>query len=276
MECYENGLLGEAEVGYPLRFGDAQAMVRMTEQIGRREGFGDVLAEGSARAADQLGRGHEFLITSKGSEAPAHMPQAKRSLGLIYAVNAFGADHQSSEHDPMVEEGSASALYMQRQALLGFERTLTPRSLDSEKVRYAFRTQQMYSFLDSADLCQFVYGPAWTLYGPSETVELVRAITGWRDFTLEEELQVGERRINLLRAFNAREGLTRADDRLPKKFYKALRGTGPTAGVALDESEIERAKDMYYELAGWNLADGLPSEHTLARLGLDWIGMLAA
>jgi aldehyde:ferredoxin oxidoreductase len=271
MECFEHGLLSETEVGYSLRFGDAAAMVRLTEQIGRREGFGDVLAEGSARAADRIGRGHEFLITVKGSEAPAHMPQAKRSLGLIYAVNAFGADHQSSEHDPMIEEGSASDLYMQRQALLGFERMLAPRSLDREKVRYAFRTQQMYSFLDSADLCQFVYGPAWTLYGPAETVEVVRAITGWGDFSIEEMLQVGERRINMLRAFNAREGLTRTDDRLPKKFFKALRGTGPTAGVALDEAEIERAKDVYYEFAGWSADLGLPSEETLARLGLDWL-----
>ncbi|MBI1800459.1 MAG: aldehyde ferredoxin oxidoreductase family protein, partial [Chloroflexi bacterium] len=130
MECFENNLIGEREVGFALRFGDAAAMVKMTEMIARREGFGDVLAEGSARAADRLARGHEFLITVKGSETPAHMPQAKRSLGLIYAVNPFGADHQSSEHDPMVEEGSAAELYMRRQQLLGFDHTLAPRSLD--------------------------------------------------------------------------------------------------------------------------------------------------
>ena len=79
--------------------------MKLTEMIGKREGFGNLLAEGSARAAEQLGRGAEFLITSKGQEAPAHMPQVKRSLALIYAVNPFGADHESSDHDPSYEAG---------------------------------------------------------------------------------------------------------------------------------------------------------------------------
>ena len=270
MECFEHGLITEQEVGFPLRFGDAQALVQITEMIARREGFGDILAEGSARAAERLGRGQELLTTVKGSESPAHMPQAKRSLGLIYAVNGFGADHQSSEHDPMIEEGSASDLYMGRQKLLGFDHTLAPRSLDREKVRYAFRTQQMYSFLDSADLCQFVYGPAWTLYGPAETVEVVKAVTGWKDFSLEELLLVGERRINLMRLFNAREGLDRGADKLPRKYFKALKGTGPTAGVALDSEEVERAKDIYYDMAGWDQERGLPGAEGLERLGLEW------
>jgi len=270
MECYEQGLITQEEVGVTLRYGDAQAMVKMTEMIARRQGFGDILAEGSARAAERLGRGQELLTTVKGSESPAHMPQAKRSLGLIYAVNAFGADHQSSEHDPMIEKGSASDLYMGRQKLLGFDHMLAPLSLDQDKVRYAFRTQQMYSFLDSADLCQFVFGPAWTLYGPAETVEVVRAVTGWGDFSLEEMLLVGERRINMMRLFNAREGLDREDDKLPPKYFKALKGTGPTAGVALDPEEVEHAKDMYYDMAGWDLEHGLPGAEVLSRLGLEW------
>ena len=113
MECFEHGLVTEADLGFRAPFGDAAAMVRLTEMIATRDGFGDVLANGSRKAADLLGRGHEFLVTVKGAEAPAHMPQAKRSLGVIYAVNPFGADHQSSEHDPMIEEG-ATELYMER------------------------------------------------------------------------------------------------------------------------------------------------------------------
>lgn len=269
MECYTKGLLNEAEVGFPAPFGDAGAMVRLTELIGRREGFGKVLGEGSRRAADALGKGHELLITVKGSEAPAHMPHAKRSLALIYAVNPFGADHQSSEHDPMIEEGAAP-LYMQRNQLLGFDHELKPRSLDAEKVRYALKTQQFYSFLDSADLCQFVWGPAWTLYGPEESVDFVRAATGWEDFNLAELLEVGERRLNMMRAYNARAGLDRKADRLPAKFFRELGGSGPTAGVALDPAEVEAAKDEYYRQAGWDPATGNPTSATLARLGLDW------
>ncbi|MEW6566899.1 MAG: aldehyde ferredoxin oxidoreductase family protein [Chloroflexota bacterium] len=271
MECYEKGLLSQAEIGFPAPFGDAEAMVRLAESIAQRQGIGDILAEGSRRAADRLGRGHELLITVKGAEAPAHMPHAKRSLALIYAVHPFGADHQSSEHDPMIEDG-AGELYMKRLALMGFDHTLPQYSLGPDKVRFALKTQHFYSFLDTADLCQFVWGPAWTLYGPEETVEFVRAATGWQDFTLDELLEVGERRLNMLRAFNAREGIDRQADRLPAKFFKPLIGTGPTAGMALSREEVEAAKEEYYRQAGWDAATGYPTPGTLARLGLEWLG----
>ncbi len=270
MECYEKGVLTEADIGFPAPFGDAGAMVRLTEMLAKRQGFGDTLAQGSRRAADLLGKGQSFLTTVKGAESPAHMPQSKRSLALIYAVNPFGADHQSSEHDPMIEEG-ASELYMSRLKLLGCDRPLEPRSLGPEKVRFALKTQQFYSFLDSADLCQFVWGPAWTLYGPQETVDFVRAATGWQDFTLAELLEIGERRLNMLRAFNARLGLDRSADMLPEKLFRPLAGEGPTAGVALSRVEVEAAKDEYYRQAGWDVASGNPTEATLERLGLAWI-----
>lgn len=269
MECVEEGALTEDEIGLPLRYGNAEAMVQMTEMIGKAEGFGAILAEGSERAARRLGRGEDFLITIKGAEAPAHMPQAKRSLGLIYAVNAFGADHQSSEHDPMVESG-ATDLYMERLALLGVPEKLEDRSLGRGKVEFAYATQKMYAFLDSGNLCQFVFGPAWNLYGPAETVAAVRAITGWDDFSIDEMQTIGERRLAMLRAFNQREGLSRKDDRLPKKFYKALRGSGPTAGVALDVAEIDAATDLYYELAGFD-PDGRVTPERLRALGLGWL-----
>jgi len=267
MECFENGLLDADEIGFPAPFGDTAAMVRLVEMIAHREGIGDVLANGSRRAADLLGRGHEYLITVKGAEAPAHMPQAKRSLGLIYAVNPFGADHQSSEHDPMIEDGAAD-LYLERLRLMGFDHTLPPGSLGPDKVCFALKGQHFYSFLDTAALCQFVWGPAWTLYGPQEAVDLVRAVTGWEDFGLDELLEVGERRLNLMRALNARLGLDRSADRLPPKFFKSLVGTGPTAGVALSHEEIEAAQDEYYRLAGWDVQTGNPTPETLARLGL--------
>jgi aldehyde:ferredoxin oxidoreductase len=270
MDCFEHGLLSEAEIGFPAPFGDTAAMVRLTEMLATRQGIGDVLANGSRRAADLLGKGHELLITVKGAEAPAHMPQVKRSLGVIYAVNPFGADHQSSEHDGMIEEG-ATDLYMERLKLLGFDEKLPYDSLGPDKLRYALKTQQFYSFLDTASLCQFVWGPAWTLFGPQETVDAVKAVTGWVDFDVDELIEIGERRLNMLRAFNAREGIDRKDDRLPAKFFKALTGTGPSKGVALDPAVIEGALDEYYRLAGWDGQTGNPTPDTLARLGLDWV-----
>ncbi len=275
MECYANGLLSDAEIGFPLRFGDATAMTRMVDQLARREGFGAVLADGSAQAADKLGLGHDYLITIKGTEAPAHMPQAKRSLALIYAVNPFGADHQSHEHDPSIESGAAE-LDLARLRLLGFDHTLAPGSLDDEKVDYALKTQLFYSFLDSAGLCQFVWGPAWQLYGPAETLDLVRAVTGWGDFDIEELLLVGERRVDLMRLFNARAGLGPQDDTLPAKFFRPLQGSGPTAGEAIDRAEWEQAKELYYERLGWDAPERLPSPARLAALGIEEFTGLAS
>ena len=100
MEAFEAGSLTKDHTGgMEINFGDAETMVRLTQMIGNREGFGDILAEGSARASEKLRLGAEFLITSKNQEAAAHMPQVKRGLALIYAVNPFGSDHMSCDHD---------------------------------------------------------------------------------------------------------------------------------------------------------------------------------
>jgi aldehyde:ferredoxin oxidoreductase len=230
-----------------------------------------LLAEGSARAAAQIGRGTEALVVAtKKQEMPAHMPQVKRSLGLIYAVNPFGADHQSSEHDPAYEGGFEH--YQERLAQLGLTEPQETNSLSAEKVRFALLTEHLYSCLDSVNVCQFVYGPAWQLYGPEQLVTAVQTITGW-DVTLAELMAVGERRLNMLRVFNALEGLTRADDVLPKKMTQALRG-GASDGFIFAEEQLEAAKDVYYELCGWDVATGTPTRETLTQLGLDWIADL--
>ena len=98
----------------------------------------------------------------------------------------------------------------------------------------------------------------------------VRFICGNADFDVDELMEIGERRLNMLRAFNAREGIGRREDRLPGKLFRPLTGTGPTAGVALDRAEIEGALDEYYRLAGWDDHTGNPTPDTLARLGLEW------
>ena len=270
MECFEKGIINSDQTGgLELKFGDADAMLQALNAIVNCEGpLGEVLSQGSERAARTWGNGaDECLITVKGAEAPAHMPQAKRSLGLIYAVNPFGADHQSSEHDPYYEEGVAD-LNLNRLKMIGLSEPQPGLSLTPEKVRFAYLTEIFYSMLDSVELCQFVYGPAWTLYGPAETVDMIRYVTGW-DITVDELMEVGKRRVNLFRTFNAREGLDRKADKLPKKFFKQLQGAGPTAGIALTHEEIEAAIDEYYRLAGWT-SDGIPTRETLQKHDIEW------
>jgi aldehyde:ferredoxin oxidoreductase len=245
-------------------------VLRAIEAIALRRGVGDLLAEGSLRAAQKLGQAAvDLTVTVKGQELPAHMPQHKRSLGLVYAVNPFGADHQSSEHDSMLK-AKPDSLQRKRLNTLGEFPALDPRDLSGDKVGFAWTSQKFYSALDTLGLCQFVWGPSWQLYGPTETVELVRAGTGW-DATMDELLEIGERRINLMRAFNAREGIGKNADTLPKKLFQPLEGTGPSAGVALTTEELERAREQYYRLAGCDPATGYPTRARLGELGLGWV-----
>lgn len=264
MDAYEKGLLTQKETeGLELRFGNQEAMVRAVHMIARREGIGDLLAEGSVRAAQQIGRESlDLTVTVKKQEAPAHMPQVKPSLGLIYAVNPFGADHESSEHDPTF------AGYPERMSQLGLQGGNEIQGLDEKAVQFALTTQYLYSAKDSVCVCHFVFGAAWQLYDTKQLVEAIQAVTGW-DLEIEELLLVGERRLNLLQVFNAREGFSRADDRLPKKFFKALQG-GASHGRFLEQDQLEAAKTAYYQKAGWDPTTAHPTKSKLAALGLEW------
>ena len=272
MECFEKGIITAQDTnGIDMRFGNADAVVKMTEMIGRREGFGTLLAEGSARAAEIVGKGSEaFLITGKKQELPAHMPQAKRSLALMYAVNPFGADHQSHEHDGCYEIDVAYAANSERLAQLDLLDPQPARSLDPEKVRFVIYTQHTVSIADTLNLCQFVYGLTWQLYDIDQTIEMVRAVTGW-NVNLFELQKVGERRVNLLRAFNARDGIDRdADELSAKLFNHALEG-GPSDGLKLDRDQFEAARDTYYAMCGWDVSTGTPTRWKLEELGLAWV-----
>lgn len=274
MECFEQGKLTlEDTGGIDLHFGNADSMVKIIEMIAKREGFGNILAEGSAAAARVIGRGSEDnLIVSKNQESPAHMPQAKRSMGLIYAVNTFGADHTQTEHDGGYEEtaGEESRL---RLGQLGLTNNMKPGVICDERARLVAITQQFISAVDTLGLCTFIWGVGWSLYRPSELVEMLHAVTGW-DLSIDDILEIGERRINLLRAFNMREGYTRTEDTLSPKFFRPLQGSGPTAGIYYTVEEFEHLKDEYYRLMGWNISNGNPDKSKFAELGLEWVSPL--
>jgi aldehyde:ferredoxin oxidoreductase len=271
MDCFEHGYLTLKDTdGIDLRFGNADAMLAMVKKIAKREGLGDLLANGSAYAAKKIGHGAEDLVIAvKNHELPAHMPQVKRSLALIYAVNPFGADHQSSEHDPGYTPDTAS-YNLERMAEVGLTHPMSDRLLDREKVKMALTTEINYCFMDTAVLCQFVYGPAWQVYGPKDEAELIRATTGW-DWTVDDVQKIGERRLNMLRAFNAREGAGREQDTLPKRIFDEPLKGGASDGVSVTRKELEDALDIYYEMCGWDVATGKPTHTKLEELGLGWM-----
>ena len=271
MECFEKGIIDEKITdGLKLHFGNGEAMNVLVEKIAKREGFGDLLAEGSYRAAQQIGEEAVPLsISVKGQELPAHMPQFKPAVGLIYAVNPFGADHQSSEHDVflvMPPDSRERKRLAQIGAWKGYD---NPFVLDDEKVRFAFDSQKYFSVLDTLCLCQFVWGPSWELYGPDDMVDLCKYGLGW-DTSIYELMLVGERRINMMRYFNAIAGFTKADDKLPERIFEPFKD-GPSKGIYVDKKEFEKAKESYYEIAGWDRETGNPTVATMKKLSLQWL-----
>ena len=272
MDCYENGILTKEDTGgIDLRFGNADALVQMVQMIANRKGLGDILAEGSFRAAQKIGKGAgDLAVTCKRQDFPAHVPQAKRSMALMYAVNPFGADHVSSDHDPQYDPGAGEES-LGRLSTLALNSPVDNRDLSAEKVRFAVTTEHAYSLLDCLGTCCFVWGPSWQLYDMAQLRDLVRAITGWRT-SIYELMRVGQRRLNMLRAFNAREGFGKDDDMLPKKGFIALKG-GATDGVSVSKEEFLAARELYYRMNGWD-ENGAPNKGKLAELGLEWVGEL--
>ena len=267
MEAKAKGLLDD---GLGLAFGDGRSVLRAIEAIALRRGVGRLLAEGSLRAAKTLGQAAvDLTVTVKGQELPAHMPRHKRSLGLIYAVNAFGADHQSSEHDSMLRTKPGS-LHRRRLGELGEYGDLDLRDLSDAKVRFAYRTQCFYSALDTLGLCQFVWGPSWQLHGPSETVEFVRYATGW-DTTLEEILEAGERRLHRC----APSTLARALARTPTCSRRSC--SSPWAARARRPAWPSRPRNSSMRATAtidWPVATPTPAIRRapkLPKLSLDWL-----
>ena len=264
MDCFERGLITTEDTGgLELTWGNAPAMVKLTELIGKREGFGEFLADGMTAAAKKLGPEAEALaVACKGNPLPAHMPRVKRLMGLHYAVNPYGADHMTVEHDPNYVQIS------ERIAALGLLDPQPTEVLNTEKVRFTVYTEQLYNSLNCAGVCMFVWGPSYQLYSPNQLADMVRAVTGW-DFSLWELMKVGERSLNMMRVFNAREGFTSADDRLPDKLFKPLSG-GPSDGARFTKEEFEAARSAYYAMCGWD-AEGIPTHAKLEELGLSWL-----
>lgn len=271
MECYERGIITKEQTGgLELNFGNDEALLKLIGMIANREGIGDLLSEGSMRAAQKMGHeAVELSISVKGQELPAHMPQLKPSVGIIYAVNSFGADHQSSEHDPfllMPSESKERNWLAQIGIWKGCDDSF---QLDEEKVRYAFVTQCFFSILDTLCLCQFVWGCTWQLYGPSDLVDLCRYGIGW-ETSMYELMLIGERRINMMKYFNEKNGFSKSEDCLPERIFEVI-PDGPSKGVILKRDEFYKAVDLYYLIAGWNPETGNPTEGSLRRLSLGWL-----
>ncbi|MEO8653517.1 MAG: aldehyde ferredoxin oxidoreductase C-terminal domain-containing protein, partial [Ramlibacter sp.] len=263
MECFEKGILTlEHTGGIELRFGNAQAMLQMIDLIVRRHGIGDVLADGSRAAALRIGHGaQELAIQVKGVEFGMHDPRVKQGLGLIYALAPNGADHMAGAHDTSyTHEGRA----MESVRSLDSLTPLPANDLSTAKVDRARNQHLTRNFGDSLVMCHFV---PWTL---RQQVDMLRALTGW-DYTDFEAMRQGERVATMSRVFNLREGLTAADDHLPRRFFSPA-PRGALKDKAIDPEAMARATRTFYVLMGWDPATGVPMPEKLEELGIGWAG----
>ena len=263
MECFERGLLTESNTGgLDLRFGNVTAMLQMIEQIALRQGLGASLAEGVARASQEIGAdAEEFAVHIKGQEMSMHEPRWKQGMGVGYVMSPTGADHCHNMHDSAYS--SLSPLLKELNAL-GILEPLPVDDLSPAKMRLLIYNSTWIHFLNCAVCCYFVM--VYGLVGLERMAQLVSSVTGWNT-SVFELMKVGERAANLARAFNIREGFTSHDDNLPRRFF-IPHSSGPLEGVAPDPAAFQKAKETYYDVMGW--PQGSPSLGKLGELGIEW------
>ena len=240
MECSERGLLAQPD----LRFGRADSLLMLLERIARREGLGNLLAEGTRRAAAAIGGGApDFAPHVKGLELPGYEPRALQTMALGFAVGSRGADHNRSGAYEV--DFSARADRLQG---------------SPESARLAVETEDRAALLDSLILCKFLRGVFSDLF--AESAELLKGVTGWN--VTAEELQTAARRIvTAKKLYNSREGWTAAEDTLPQRFL--TRGL-PEGGTLTKERLLSMIK-AYYDARGWR-SDGTVPDATIHDLGL--------
>ncbi len=263
MECAEKGLLPpELIQGLDLRFGSAQGLLGLLEQIVNREGLGDILAEGPRGVAEQLGEEvASYFLHVKGQPLPLHEPRWKRGMGLGYALSPTGADHMHNIHDPFYASEESPAFDAVRN--MGILDSVDTFELGPAKARLYVYMLLNKTVNNNLSLCSFMP------YSLDMMVDQVKAVTGW-NVSNWELLKAAERALTMARAFNAREGFTAADDVLPDQFFEPLEG-GALKGKKLDRDQFFETRAITYDMLGCDRQTATPKHWKLYELGLDWV-----
>lgn len=255
MECYENGLIGKEDTGgIELTWGNAKAIIAMLDRMVRREGFGDVLADGVQKAAERIGKGVEkYAVHIHGQEPGLHDPKFSPYRGLTYIANPTPGRHMTA----------AASMRLEGERKLASSPELRAPEGGSEYERMG-RTHALgvsYSeAFSNAGMCLHALSSG-TDY---PLAELIAAVTGW-DFTVAEAIEAGRRALTLRQAFNVREGLTARDFSLPDRIGRPPHD-GPLAGRNIDFEEL---RANYHLAMGWDASTGIPLPETITELGLE-------
>jgi aldehyde:ferredoxin oxidoreductase len=243
MELAERGLIPESDIGFRLTFGDAEAMLKLNEDLAYRRGFGAILAEGGYRVAERYGH-PELFIGSKKQAFAAYDPRGAVGMGLGYATSNRGACHLRGYSVALEHFGNPVKLD-----------PFTP----NEKGMWLMMLQNQTAFVDASGICLF----STMAMGPDGLTNLVSEATGF-DIGPDEAQVIGDRIWNLERLFNQKAGMSRKDDSLPPRMLKETLPEGMSAGHVVP---LEQMLDDYYQQRGWD-SEGRPTKEKLAALGL--------
>jgi aldehyde:ferredoxin oxidoreductase len=258
MECWQRGILKKEDTdGIILEWGNQDAITELIEKIAYRKGFGNLLAEGAYRAAKRLGRGSEkYVMHAKGQDPAITDPRAAKAWGLAYALASRGGDHLRAlpTAETFFSPKEAERLFGTKEAVESFG--------VKGKGRLVKWCEEQRAVADSLEICKFVVRTV--LMPPEWMTKFFNAVTGL-NFTEKQIMTVGERIINVERAFNVRQGLTRRDDTLSERFLREPIPSGPAKGEVV---KLEPMLNEYYKARGWNVKTGVPTKKKLEELGL--------
>lgn len=243
IEAYEQGILSEDDIGFPLEFGDGDAALKLAKMIAAREGTGDLLAKGVKRAAEEIGsEAEKIAVHVKGLEIPAWDPRGRRGMGVSYATADVGASHLRGWPDTAEAPNEPAVPTVQSMVKARDEKVLT----------------------DSLEVCHFTYRLHITL---EQKIDMLNAASGL-EYDEAAVFDFAHRVATLSRLFNVREGISRKDDKLPPRLWEP-ETQGPREGMKsfISKEDFEKSLDRFYELRAWN-NNGIPTKETIEKLGL--------
>jgi len=267
MELYEKGLITKEDTdGMALEWGDPDVIIGMIGKVSRREGFGDILAEGPKRAIERLGEETAFYnINVKGMSGLHSDERSVPSFALGIGVSTRGADHLRSR--PALDLLNLPKHVLEN--VYGFEVSNDYKEYKTKGKMVAFQ-EEIFAVVDATGTCKtlsILFTPH--LFSFKDYARMVSEVTGIQ-FTEEEMKEVGRRIYAVERLFNVREGATRKDDYLPERYYTEPTPLGVklNRGEVIDREKYDMALDEYYEFHGWD-NDGVPTPETLKKIGLE-------
>ncbi len=287
LELYQRGIITKEDTdGLELDWGNEAAVIELIRRIAYREDIGDVLAEGSERAAKKIGKdADKYVLTVKGMELYRSEPRTDNTVkNMSIAVNPRGGDNAiSSLNSPESNIHTFTDEYLGelvphldmfdeiKKEIYGDPPSTAAFAASSTegKAKVVKWYEELTCATNSLGVCQNV-GPGAAAMGPTHYAKLYSACTGWQ-ITPREIMKAGERIYNLMRAYLVREGLTRKDDDYPDRFYDEPIPDGPTKGALLSRDTMTTLLDVYYDMVGWDKETGIPTKEKLVELDLGYV-----